>query len=54
MLYKLLEILQAFKQIWFNSYNPNGVNNNVTMENYFKSCSWGKTRLSNVGLHSDC
>ena len=46
--------MQAFKQLWFNSGNPNGANNIVTMENYFKFCSYGKTRLSDVSALPDC
>ena len=40
--------IQDFGAIWFNSENPSGANNTNTMENYFGSCSYGKTRMSNV------
>ena len=43
---------QAFKALWFNSQNPGGPNNTQTMENYFKTCSYGKTRLSDVSYGS--
>ena len=41
--------MQDFKKAWFNSENPNGMNNTATMENYFKTCSYGKTQMSDVG-----
>eukprot|EP00798_Chlamydomonas_sp_ICE-L_P014165 gene14165-20133_t len=37
---------EAFKPLWLNKYNPNGVNNEVSMENYFVNCSYGKTKFN--------
>ena len=34
---------QKFKGSWLNQFNAAGANQNNSMENYFSSCSYGKT-----------
>lgn len=42
--------LQAFKSLWFNNFNAKGANQQETMENYYSSCSYQKTFLTNVRI----
>jgi hypothetical protein len=45
---------QAFRAQWFNRFNPGGPNNVATLENYYATCSYGKTLMSDVRRALTC
>ena len=36
---------QDFRSTWYNAFNVDGDRSNTTLQNYFKSCSYGKTLM---------